>query len=57
MLNKFDLFFDGYDLEAYKLFGCHIKGKGVEFCLWAPHAKKVEVFCSKDEFKKFYPLE
>ena len=51
-MKKFDKFFNGYELEAYKLFGSHIKDKGVEFCLWAPHAKKVEVFTSKnwDEF-------
>ena len=37
--------------------GCHKLDDGVELCLWAPHAKKVEVFMSKDNFEKFYELE
>ena len=57
MLEKYNRFFDGYELEAYKLLGSHIKNNGMEFSLWAPHAFKVEVFTSKDGFKKFYPLE
>ena len=57
MMGKFDKFFEGYELEADKLFGSHIKGKGMEFCLWAPHAYKVEVFTSKDGFKELFPLK
>ena len=53
---NFDKFFEGYELEAYKLFGAHKKGDGVEFCLWAPHAKKVSVFTSKD-WNVFYDLK
>lgn len=53
---NFDKFFEGYELEAYKYFGAHKKGKGVEFCVWAPHAKSVSVFTSKD-WDKFYKLE
>lgn len=45
-MKKFDKFFSGYELDAYKLFGSHKKDRGVEFCLWAPHACKVEVFTS-----------
>ncbi|MBO7676583.1 MAG: hypothetical protein J6S49_03615, partial [Erysipelotrichaceae bacterium] len=52
-----DYFFYGLDTQAYKYMGCHKLGDGVELCLWAPHAKKVEVFMSKDEFKIFYELE
>ena len=57
MLKEFDRFFEGYELEAYKLFGSHIKDGGMEFTLWAPHAYKVEVFTSKDGFNRLYPLE
>ena len=52
-----DYFFYGLDTQAYKYMGCHKLGDGVELCLWAPHARKVEVFMSKDEFKVFYELE
>ena len=37
--------------------GCHKLGDGVELCLWAPHARKVEVFMSKDNFQVFYELK
>ena len=56
MLNKYDNFFAGYELNAFKLFGSHIKDNGVEFTLWAPHAYKVEVFTSFD-WLRTYPLE
>ena len=52
-----DYFFFGLDTQAYKYMGCHKLDDGVELCLWAPHAKKVEVFMSKDNFEKFYELE
>ena len=55
-MKKFDKFFNGYELEAYKLFGSHKKNKGVEFCVWAPHAHHVEVFTSKD-WSEFIKLE
>ena len=57
MLKKYDKFFEGYELEAYKLFGSHIKDGGMEFTVWAPHAHKVEVFTSRDRFTCLYPLE
>ena len=57
MLKKYDKFFEGYELEAYKLFGSHIKDGGMEFTVWTPHAHKVEVFTSKDRFTCLYPLE
>ncbi len=57
MLREYDRFFEGYELEAYKLFGSHIKDSGMEFTLWAPHAYKVEVFTSKDSFSRLYPME
>ena len=57
MLKKYDKFFEGYELEAYKLFGSHIKDGGMEFTVWAPHAHKVEVFTSKDMFTCLYPME
>ena len=56
MLKKFNKFFEGYELEAYKLFGSHKKDGGVEFCVWAPHALKVEVFTSRN-WEVFYPLK
>ena len=52
-----DYFFSGLDTQAYKYMGCHPHGDGVEFYLWAPHAYKVEVFMSRDNFEVFYPLE
>lgn len=56
MIEKYNKYFDGYELNAYELFGSHIKDKGVEFTLWAPHAKRVEVFTSKD-WNSFYELQ
>ena len=52
-----DYFFSGIDTQSYKYMGCHKLDQGVEFYLWAPHADKVEVFMSKDDFKKYYPME
>ena len=52
-----DYFFSGVDTQAYKYMGCHPHGSGVEFYLWAPHASRVEVFLSRDDFKVFYPLQ
>ena len=52
-----DHFFSGIDTEAYRYMGCHILKDGVEFYVWAPHARKVEVFMSKDNFQVFYPFE
>ena len=54
---NFEYFFSGLDCQAYKYMGVHKKGNGVEFCLWAPHAHKVEVFMSRDNFSIFYSLE
>lgn len=53
----FDKFFNGYELEAYKLFGSHKKGNGVEFTVLAPNAYKVEVFTSREDFGVFFPME
>ena len=52
-----DLFFSGLDTQAYRHMGCHKLDDGVEFTLWAPHAERVEVFMSRDDFQVFYPLE
>ena len=54
---NFDKFFSGYDLKSYEYMGAHPLDNGVSFTVWAPHAYKVEVFMSKDDFKVFYPLE
>ena len=51
-----DYFFSGLDTQAYKYMGCHKYGNGVQFYLWAPHAKRVQVFMSKDDFNIFYDL-
>ena len=50
-------FFSGFDTRAYEYMGCHKFNDGIEFYLWAPHAYKVEVFTSKDNFEVFYPFE
>ena len=39
-----DYFFAGIDTQAYKYMGCHKLGNDVEFYVWAPHARKVEVY-------------
>ncbi len=52
-----DYFFSGLDTQAYRYMGVHKLGDGVEFYVWAPHAKKVEVFMSKDDFKVFYEFQ
>lgn len=52
-----DYFFYGIDTHAYEYMGCHKLGTGVEFCLWAPHAFRVEVFLSREDFRVFYPME
>ena len=46
----FEKFFLGSDCYSYKYMGCHKKDKGIEFYLWAPHAEKIEVFISKDNY-------
>ena len=56
-MKNFDKFFDGFELEAYKLFGAHRKGNGVEFTLWAPHAYKVEVISSYDDWQNPIPMQ
>ncbi len=52
-----DYFFSGIDTECYRYMGCHKKDDGIEFYLWAPHARKVEVFMSRDDFQVYYPFE
>ncbi|MBQ6333608.1 MAG: 1,4-alpha-glucan branching protein GlgB [Erysipelotrichaceae bacterium] len=51
-----DYFFSGLDTQAYEYMGVHKLGNGVEFYLWAPHARRVEVFMSRDDFRVFYDL-
>lgn len=53
---NFDAFFAGEELFAYKLFGAHKKDDGVEFTLWAPHAYKVEVVSSLDDWQGLNPM-
>ncbi len=55
-MDRYEKFFSGYELEAYKLFGSHRKDNGVEFTLYAPNAFKVEVFSSRENFTVFYPM-
>ena len=55
-MRNFDQFFLGYEMEAYRYFGCHPRGNGVEFVLYAPHASRVDVFSSREDFKVFYPM-
>lgn len=56
-MKNYDKFFAGEELEAYKLFGAHKYGSGVEFILWAPHAYKVEVISSFDNWSKAHPMD
>ena len=53
----FDDFFLGLDSHSYKYFGCHKFNDGIEFYLWAPHADKIEVYLSKDNYLKPYPMK
>lgn len=50
-----DYFFSGLDVCAYKYMGVHKLGDGVEFYLYAPDCKEVEV-CLLDK-NSTYPLE
>ena len=52
-----DYFFSGLDTQAYRYMGAHKHGDGVEFYVWAPHARKVEVFMSRDDFNVFYEFQ
>ena len=36
-------YFSGIDKQSYEYMGCHKLGNDVEFCLWSPHAFKVDV--------------
>lgn len=36
-------FFQGSEIEAYKIFGAHPGKDGVTFRVWAPHAKEIDV--------------
>lgn len=47
-MKKFEKFFEGLELEAYELFGAHKKDNGVEFTVFAPKAKQVEVYMSSN---------
>ena len=47
-MKKFDKFFEGLELEAYELFGAHKKNSGIEFTVFAPKAKQVEVYMSSN---------
>lgn len=56
MKNRFDKFFDGSEIKAYELFGTHSKDGGVLFTLWAPHAHKVEVITSFNDWQEPFPM-
>ena len=49
---EIDRFFDGMELNAYEYFGSHRSDRGVVFRLWAPHAYKVEVIGSFNDWKE-----
>lgn len=42
-LERFNCFFEGRTIEAYKLFGAHKEDKGIRFTVYAPNAKNVQV--------------
>ena len=52
-----DYFFSGLDTQAYRYMGVHKLGDGVEFYVWAPHARKVEVIMSREDFKVPYEFQ
>lgn len=39
-------FFEGNEIQAYNIFGAHIKGKSVEFKVYAPNAESIAVIGS-----------
>ena len=41
-----DSFHCGHCVDAYKVFGAHFEEEGVRFTLWAPHARKVSIIGS-----------
>lgn len=43
-------FFEGREIEAYKLFGAHPKKSYVEFSVWAPHAQSISVIGSFNDW-------
>ena len=47
-MKKYDKFFAGIETKAYNLFGAHKLNNGVEFCVYAPHARLVEVYMSNN---------
>ena len=56
-MNKFDNFFAGEELEAYKLFGSFKEGNGVRFTVFAPKAVRIQVFGSYANWEEFTDLE
>lgn len=53
----FDKFFSGVDFESYKYMGCHKKDDGIEFYLWAPHADRIEIYLSNDNYVSSYNMD
>lgn len=47
---KTQAFFEGREIKAYTIFGAHPVKKGVEFTLWAPHAQKISVIGSFNDW-------
>ena len=39
--NKVKAFFEGSDITSYRYFGAHVSKNGVDFRVYAPHAKSI----------------
>ena len=48
------LFHEGQCIEAYKVFGAHILNNGTVFCVYAPHAKSVQVIGDFNQWQGTY---
>jgi len=62
--SSFDIycFHEGTNYNSYEFLGCHIKAidnvKGADFSLWAPHAEKINVVGSFNEWSgEMHPMK
>ncbi|MDY6062274.1 MAG: 1,4-alpha-glucan branching protein GlgB [Erysipelotrichaceae bacterium] len=56
-MDKYNAFFNGECIDAYKLFGAHKKRGGVEFTVYAPNAFKIELISSFNNWYGGYFFE
>ncbi len=48
-------YFEGRDIDSWKMFGAHPSEEGIEFAVYAPHAKQVEVVGGFNDWGKGEP--